>query len=159
MIPVTVEQFFGPYLKHPGVTEEKRERAASYLVIANAGLQAAEDDGVVLQINPNTGCYIAGNGNGGWRPSDCLIGARNSAHKTEDAGDWFDPGERDLCRWSLRNREKLIEIGILAVENAQWTPGWAHWQRRALPGHFFFIPDRTIALAKLLPEQMANGEA
>jgi len=166
VIPVTVDQFLGPYLKHPEVTEEKRVRIATYLVIANAALAKAEEDGVVLEINPHTGCYLAGVGNGGWRPSDCLIGAPDSAHKHEEAGDWYDTmPERVLCRWSLRNQEYLRSVGILAMENPQWTgtlgtSSWAHWQTRPLKsGNFVFVPNRTPALVKLLPEQVVDQTA
>lgn len=153
---VSVEQYFGPYWHHPEATEEMKARAQEYLDIANPLLCAAQADGVVLHINPKTGCYLGGSGNGGFRPIGATTGAIGSQHKRARAGDWFDP-ERALLAWSLKNKDRLIAAGIKAVESSLYTPTWAHWQSVPVPsGHFAFVPARDAeVLAAALPEEAA----
>ena len=149
MTPITLEQYLGSYK----VAHQVETDAEILLESVNAALQAAEADGVILEVNPNTGCYIAGNGNGGARLPDSPVGAARSAHKRGRAIDIYDP-HRSLAGWSLRNQTVLGAIGILAVENPRWTPSWCHWQDEPLSsGNFVFIPSATPPLAEALPEQ------
>lgn len=164
MNPITVIQYLGPYADHPDASSEKRGTAARLLDKINAGLALAEADGVVLPINPHTGCHIAGNGNGGFRPQICVdadgkpIGAGGSQHKDAHAGDIHDP-LRELCAWSLRNKDRLRAIGIRCMENPQYTPTWCHWQDVDVhSGNFSFIPSRdAVALSPALPEQLGHA--
>lgn len=164
MNPITLEQYFGGYLNHPDATPERKANAALLLQSANAGLSQAEDDGVVLNINPTTGTYISGSGHGGFRPQVLVdadghpIGAGKSEHKEGNAIDPFDP-DRELARWSLRNQEQLKHLGIRGMENPMWTvgrngKGWVHWQRVAVKsGRFIYVPNDNPPVAEALPEQ------
>lgn len=158
MNPITVIQYLGPYADHPDASSEKRGTAARLLDKVNAGLALAEADGLVLPINPHTGCHIAGNGNGGFRPQACAIGAGGSQHKEAHAADIYDP-LRELAAWSLRNKDRLRAIGIRCIENPQYTPTWCHWQDVDVrSGSFSFIPSRdAVALAPALPEQLGQA--
>lgn len=147
MRAITVFDYFGKYEAHADATSEKRRTAARMLDKINAALLLAERDGVELHFNPITGCHIAGEGNGGFRPMDCPIGVASSKHKSAEALDVYDP-ERRLAAWSLANAERLKAIGILAMERPEWTPSWTHWQVVAVPSsNFAFIPSSAPALA------------
>lgn len=161
---ITLAQYLGPYANHADATSEKRGTAARLLDKVNAGLALAAADGVVLPINPHTGCHIAGSGNGGFRPLLCVdaqghpIGADGSKHKEGHATDLHDP-LRELAAWSLRNKDRLREIGIRCMENPQYTPTWCHWQDVDVrSGVFSFIPSSDAAvLAPALREQMGQA--
>lgn len=152
---VTLEQYAGPYLAHRDFTLERRSAAISFLGAVNAGLRMAQDDGLVLEINPATGSLISGSGNGGFRPQDCPIGASRSSHKRAIGIDLKEIIGRELARWSLRNRDRLRACGIQAMERPQWTPTWVHWQGDPVAsGNFAFVPDNSPAKAPPLPEEV-----
>jgi hypothetical protein len=157
MTPLTLKDYLGPY-DDPRITPEVRANAERLLAVVNPVLAAAEADGVELREDPDTGCYIVGNGNGGVRPPDSPVGAKNSAHKRGHAVDIYDPN-RALAGWALRNVERLKLLGIRAVEDPRWTPVWAHLSDEPLAsGNFVFIPSATPPLASALPEQLPSEE-
>lgn len=149
---ISMEQYLGPYKDHPDVTQERRDRAFGLLVRINALIEVMAREGVVLPINPHTGCELGGNGNGGFRPQDCPIGAARSSHKEAQGIDIFDP-KRVGARWVLRNEERVVALGLVAMEDPRWTPSWTHLQTRVVPGKFCFIPSSAPPLAAALPEQ------
>jgi hypothetical protein len=160
LLPVSIDDYLGQYAGHADITPGILGAAVNFLHVANAGLLLAQADGVVLHRNTVTGCLIAGSGNGGVRIQNAVdrngrpVGAGHSKHKDGRAGDWFDP-LRELCAWSLMNKGRLLEIGILAMEDPRWTPSWCHWQDLAVPsGHFAFVPSADAPLAAALPEQL-----
>lgn len=159
-LPVTLDEYLGPYKGHPDITPGILGNAINFLDVANAGLLLAQADGIVLRRNPITGSLVAGSGNGGVRIQAAAdrngrpVGAGHSRHKDGRAQDSFDP-ERRLCAWSLVNKGRLLKIGILAMEDPRWTPTWCHWQDLAVPsGHFAFVPSSDAPLAAALPEQL-----
>lgn len=153
MQPITVDDFFGKYGDHPDATSSRRRAAARWLDQVNVALLLAEKDGVRLRVNPVTRSYIAGSGNGGFRPLDCPIGAAKSGHKMllvdgvlRVALDGYDP-EQELSAWSRANEARLEAIGVLAMEDPRWTPTWCHWQNYAVPsGRFCYVPSSSPAL-------------
>ena len=155
MTPISIEQYLGSYATHADATSAIRGTAARTLDKVNAGLLLAELDGVKIRTNPLTGSHVAGSGNGGFRPKGCAIGAASSKHKSAEACDIFDP-LREIAAWSLRNKERLQAIGILAIERPSWTPTWCHWQVVGVPsGHFAFIPSSEPPLAMALPGELS----
>lgn len=151
---ITLAQYLGPYANHPDVTREIRSNADLMLDKVSEILQAAQSDGVTLHINPHTGCYVAGNGNGGFRPAGATVGAPASKHKSGHAVDIYDP-HRELARWVWKN-QSAVEGSGLHIERPEWTPTWLHFQDVA-PGSgvFAFIPNASAPLAAKLPEQTA----
>jgi hypothetical protein len=136
---MTVEQYFGPWIKHPDATPKRKDNAAR-LMLAVARLEAhAVADGVVFRINPKTGSGVSGKQYGGFRPQDCPEGAPGSSHKDALAVDRYDPiGEIDA--WCLRNLDVLELCGIY-IEHPSETCGWSHWTIRApKSGRRVFFP-------------------
>lgn len=128
---ITIEQYFGPWAKHPDVTPRRRDNAAR-LIAAAAVLQAhAVADGVTFRTNPKTGSGVSGTQYGGFRPQSCAQGSSKSAHKEGLAIDLYDPiGEIDA--WCLRNLD-ILELCGIYIEHPSETCGWSHWTIRA-PG-------------------------
>jgi len=151
---LTLEQYAGPYLRHPDFTANRRMRASHLLACMYDVLMSAYINAVDLEINPRTGSLIAGNGNGGFRPQACPVGAATSAHKDGCGIDIHDTPNRAFARWCLINEARLQATGICAIEDPRWTPTWVHLQTRPVPsGHFVFIPSADAPLAPPLPEQ------
>lgn len=68
--------------------------------------------------------------NSGWRPksvNDAAGGAKSSKHLTAEAVD-IEDADRMLARWCVQNVERLKQCGILAMERAEATKTWIHWQ-------------------------------
>jgi hypothetical protein len=126
---ITVEQYFGPWIKHPDATPKRKDNAAR-LLLAVARLEAhAVADGVVFRINPKTGSGVSGTQYGGFRPQDCPEGAPGSSHKDALAVDRYDPiGEIDA--WCMRNLN-ILELCGIYIEHPSATCGWSHWTIRA----------------------------
>lgn len=151
---VTLEAYFQGYASHPEITPDIEAEAESWCSSVNRLLELAEAAGVPLRRNPVTGTLISGEKNGGWRPSRCKVGAKNSRHKTGQGGDLYDP-DRLLASWLVADegRAALVECGLWA-ERVEWTPTWVHLQIVA-PGNpprpeaLFFIPDASPARASL----------
>lgn len=154
MTPITIEQYAGPYLDHADFTPAKRDNAGRLLVVVNGALDIYERDGGQLYIDRDTGCYIAGNGNGGFRPMACPVGAPSSTHKQGLGIDIYDPN-RELAAWCVANESVLRHLGIYGMEDPRWTPTWVHWQLVEVASHrFFFIPSRDKALVGPVPGQV-----
>jgi len=154
MTPITLAQYLGPY-DDDRITPEVRANAERLLAIINPVLAAAEADGVVLEIDPDTGSHIGGNGNGGVRPLNSPVGAAKSAHKRGTAVDLYDP-ERKLAAWAWANKARMELLGVRAIERPEWTPSWLHCQSEPVAsGVFAFIPNSSPPIADPLPEQVA----
>lgn len=145
---VTRDHYFQGYAGHAEITPALEAAADAWCEKVNRFLDRAVAAGVPLQRNRVTGTMISGERNGGWRPSECPIGARFSKHKTAHGGDLFDPN-RYIASWSLSDEgaAAMEEIGLWA-ERFEWTPGWAHLQDIAAgtpprPAVRFFIPDSS----------------
>jgi len=95
-------------------------------------------DGVYLRHNPKTKTEVSGELYGGFRPASCTIGAKNSAHKTGQAVDLYDP-DGALDAWCMNNQDKLVQLGLW-LEHPSATPGWCHVTTRQLGArnHVFF---------------------
>jgi hypothetical protein len=157
MNAITRAAYFGPFLEHEDVTPQILARADVWIQAANAGLLAAELDGVKLYKNPFTGTHLSGTGAGGFRPLALLIGARRSPHKRAEAGDLYDP-QRELAAWSIMNQRRLKALGIVAMEDPRWTPTWVHWQIVPVAsGRFAYVPNEDPPLAAALPGQVIVG--
>jgi len=109
---ITSADYFKAYADHPELDTDDsyiRENAEFLLVKVNSLLESCILLGWSPKVNPSTGTLISGQKNGGWRPSDCPIGAPTSSHKTgrgvdvADAGDTLD---------SLITDDLLAEHGL-----------------------------------------------
>ena len=151
---ITLAQYLGPYARSASVTPEIMVNAQALLSAVDGVLQAAKSDGVKLHVNPVTGSFVSGDGNGGFRVPTVAVGAPQSKHKTGHAVDVYDP-HRELASWAWRNRPLVANAG-LHIERPEWTPTWVHFQNVA-PGSgvFAFIPNNNPPLAAKLPEQDA----
>lgn len=162
MTPLNLANLLGPYAAEPWTPAELA--SGDHTVRAwNALGWAAEADGIVLPINPATGCHIGGTGNGGARPKGSKVGAPGSRHQLLLALDWFDP-QRALMRWVLSyGLDRAASLGMY-FEHPQWTRSWVHGQIVA-PGDglerwsIFFVPYRDLVAnpctCAALPEQQA----
>lgn len=124
---ITAEHYFKAYADHPEITDEIRANAETLLGRVNLLLDECVSMGWEPLINPATRTYISGKQNGGWRPSDCPIGAPNSSHKTGSGVDVADgDGELD----AMITDELLSRHGLYR-EHPESTPGWCHLTTRA----------------------------
>lgn len=162
MIALTRANLLGPYAAEPWSPAELA--SGQHTVDAwNTLGAAAEQEGVILRVNPATGCYISGTGNGGARPKKSAVGAPASAHKLLMALDFFDP-DRALMRWLLTYGLGIAANLNMYFEHPQWTRTWVHGQIVA-PGdglprwNIFFAPYRDMVAnpwtCAALPEQRA----
>lgn len=133
---ITLAEYVGPHADSPDWTPDRQANAKRLLSIC-AELEAEMD--VDFPINPATGSQVAGQTLGGFRPQCCAIGASNSAHKTGEAIDRYDPhGEIDA--WLIANQDALERHGIY-IEHPDATRGWSHWSiRRPGSGKHVFYP-------------------
>ena len=127
MEDLTLDDYFGPYTTHPDAKPGKWSVADLLLEKVNALLLEAEEDGVEIELNPNTGNHISGSGNGGFRPMDCKVGHPLSAHKSARAVDIYDPYER-LDDWLTD--ETLVKYKLYR-ESPFETENWVHLQDTA----------------------------
>ena len=126
---ITAKDYFGFLAGHRLLTPHIEDAAADLLVRVNALLDTASASGVTLEINPITRTLVSGNGSGGWRMPASMIGAPNSAHKSGQAVDVYDP-DGDLDDWCLDNLETLEALGLY-LEHPAATKGWCHLTTRA----------------------------
>lgn len=130
---ITVEDYFRGYAVsgrdwHANeITDQHRQSAAALLERVNQLLSYAAAADVQMPTNPKTGSCVSGEHDGGWRPRDCPIGAPNSAHKTGEAVDVYDP-HGDLDDWLTDL--SLQKFGLYREHPAS-TRGWCHLTTRA----------------------------
>lgn len=156
---ITLEQYAGRYLNHPDFTPERRANAEQLLAKVNELRALAAEDGVELPVNPSTGCGVSGEGNGGFRPLECPVGAAGSTHKRGRGVDNYDP-KRAFARWCYSHPAELKQRGLV-MENCRWTPSWLHLQDippgpAGSPWRLDYIPNNTPPLAPALPEQVSR---
>lgn len=127
---ISQADYFAAYAGHQAITALHRADAEVLLGAVNALLGLAVESGLVdLDINPPTGCLVAGEKNGGWRPPECPLGAPRSAHKLAQAVDIYDP-DGDLDNWCMQNHHHLVHAGLY-LEHPSATRGWCHLTTRA----------------------------
>ncbi len=123
------------------LTPEIEARSEMMIRAANVGLSMFYAD------NPTA---VQRRVNSGWRPPEvnaALVLTRGAAvhshHMDGDAVDLSDV-DRALCLWSMRNKDRLLKVGILGMERPESTPDWCHWQQVAAgSGVFVFWPSIT----------------
>ena len=136
---ITLAQYFGPWIDSPDVTDLRLANAQRLLDACLALETIAIEDGVSFPINPVTRSQISGEKLGGFRPQDCTIGAKTSAHKEGLAIDRYDP-DNSIDAWCMAHQDKLAQCGIY-IESPTATPHWSHWTVRApASGNRVFMP-------------------
>lgn len=139
MTRLLMYDLFAAYEGHPAITAEHRANADMLLSRVNTLLDRAVLAGINLRINPQTGSLISGQHNGGWRPPECPIGALNSAHKSGQAVDIYDP-DGELDDWLMHDLQHLTLLGLY-MEHPAATRGWCHLTTRApRSGNRVFYP-------------------
>ena len=115
---ITIEQYFGKF-EH---TAADTANAKILINRVNVLLADAVKHGVTLKENPKTKTLISGEQYGGFRPKDCPIGAKQSAHKLAMAIDLYDTmGSID----GYLDDIKLLKYDLYR-EHPEHTRGWCH---------------------------------
>lgn len=127
MSHIDIDDYFGPWIDSQDVTEEVMANAIELLDKVNPLLSLAATVGVKIKTNPKTGTLVSGTKYGGFRPQSCKEGAKNSAHKTGEAIDVYDPSGM-LDHWI---DDHLLETFGLYREHPDATNGWCHLSKRA----------------------------
>lgn len=131
---ITINDYFGVYANHPEIDCATQARAQDLLDKVNAMLYIYPG---TTYTNPHTGTRIAGQMNGGWRPDNCVVGAKNSSHKEARGIDMYDPTDK-LDTWL---NDAILERYSLYREATQSTPAWVHLTTRPPEsGNRTFIP-------------------
>ncbi len=131
--------YFGQWAGHPALTDDMERHASALCYAVNRLLLKAKAEGVTLDINPVTGTLVSGEQYGGWRPPECAVGARNSAHKTGQAVVIYDP-DGDLDTWIMNHQYILADNGLY-LEHPAATRGWCHLSTRPTrSGNRVFYP-------------------
>ena len=125
---ISIPDYFGIHADSPDVTAEVIAAAMDFLPLVNGLLQVCIDGGVVLEVNPRTKTYIAGETYGGFRPQSCPQGAPASSHKVGRGVDIYDP-ENELDGF-LMLHQKLLKDRELFIEAPESTPRWTHITNR-----------------------------
>ena len=136
---ITLAQYIGPHAASPDWTAARKAHAAILLEACESLETEMLADGVEFPDNPATGSGVSGQTFGGFRPQNCPQGAANSAHKTGEAVDRYDPkGEIDA--WLMAHQDRLVAHGVY-IENPSATVHWSHWSTRAPgSGNHVFLP-------------------
>lgn len=127
---LTTEQYFRAYEGHAEITPEIYENAEELLRKVNALLEECIAEGWEPTENPATDCLLAGQTNGGWRPSDCPIGSPKSSHKQGRGVDVYDP---DNSLDDMVHDVMLAEHGLYREHPLDTVGGWCHLTDRAPP--------------------------
>ena len=125
---ISIPDYFGIHADSPDVTAEVMAAAMEFLPLVNDLLQVCIDGGVVLEINPRTKTYIAGETYGGFRPQSCPQGAPASSHKVGRGIDIYDP-ENELDGFLMLHQKLLKDRGLF-IENPDATIHWCHLTNR-----------------------------
>jgi len=139
---ITLEDWIGPHGGSIDATDEVRGNARNMLERVNDLLVLAYTEGVNLHINPSTGSWVSGAGNGGFRPQNSPVGAKFSKHKTGHAVDIYDPNN-DIDKWDT---DGILEEHGLYREHPDDTPTWCHLQD--IPPGPVGAPDRKVRTFK-----------
>ena len=135
---ITLQDYFGD---KPHPTEYNLNALTLLYRVNNLHAAYITDTGNLMLINPVTGNQISGSksGDGGFRLPASTTGASKSAHKTGQAVDIYDLGER-LDKWLDKNPDALIKYDLYREESAS-TPNWCHLgTRKPLSGKRTFKP-------------------
>lgn len=119
---ISLGEYFGHHIDK--ADDAAIERAGALMEAVNMLMMTAEADDVAFPVNPATGSQISGKEYGGFRPSNCTIGAPNSNHRLGAAVDLFDPLNA-IDEWCLKNLDMLEECGLY-IEHPNHTPRWCH---------------------------------
>lgn len=128
MIAITVRDYFG---KWQPTRARDVQNAKALLATITPLLEAADRAGVTFEINPHTATLVSGEQYGGYRPPFCPIGAPDSAHKTGEAIDIYDPHGK-LDAWLT---DATLEKYNLYREHPTKTELWCHLTTRAPSSH------------------------
>ena len=136
---ITLQQYVGVYKDHPDLTPARLQNAQT-LLSRSWSLEAEMARlGVKFPDNPKTKSGVSGTTDGGFRPQNCATGAKNSPHKEGMGMDRYDPDGK-IDDWCMAHQDRLAVHGIW-IEHPSATPGWSHWQSRAVPsGNRVFYP-------------------
>lgn len=115
---ITTSQYF----INREASNDIRAAAIYFLLKVNKLLEAANDAGVDIPINPKTGSQISGTTEGGFRLCTCTQGAPNSSHREGRGVDLYDP-HNALDNWL--DDAKLEQYGLFR-EHPDATPLWCH---------------------------------
>lgn len=126
---ISIDEYVGPHSESEDWTPDRKANAEVLLEKVNPLLEAAEANGVPLDMNPKTGSLVSGTQYGGFRPQSCPEGAPRSSHKEGQAVDVYDP-HGYLDRWLT---DLILEKNGLYREHPADTNGWCHLTTRA-PG-------------------------
>lgn len=140
---------------HPELRSNWEAHADGLLQRTNLLMAEALLDGVRFELNPATGTYVAGNGNGGIRLIDSGVGAVFSNHKRARALDTYDR-YRDYASWCMAKLDRLQAHGLF-MEDPRYTFSvngnhWVHHQD--IPpksGKIVFIPNDSPPLGPHAP--------
>jgi len=137
---ITIAQYVGIHSASPDWTPVRQANAVILIDKLNALLdELAITHGYSVAINPRTNSIVSGETFGGFRPQSCPIGASNSAHKTGQAVDIFDPNET-LDTILTKYPEYLLKYDLYR-ESPGSTLSWCHLQtRKTLSGKRTFLP-------------------
>jgi hypothetical protein len=133
MSPISIEDYFGPWIDHPDATPAIHANAETLLVAVNAFLEEAFADGIDLHINPATKTYISGKTLGGFRPQDATQGSAMSSHKEGRGVDVYDP-HCELAEWAFKHQDRLAHYDLY-IEHPSSSLRWLHCTNRAPKSH------------------------
>jgi hypothetical protein len=126
---ITLEDYFGIYVRHPDIRDEHRQAAKELLSRVNGLIEEAVlEGGYLVMPRFDNGSLVHGDRNGGWRPFNCPFGSIHSAHKEGKAVDVVD---RDgvLDTW-LFNNPDVLDRYDMCIEHPASTRGWCHLTTR-----------------------------
>lgn len=137
---ITIAQYVGIHASSLDWTLQRQANAVILIEKVNALLDELNaSHSYNVAINPRTNSIVSGETFGGFRPQSCPIGAANSAHKTGQAVDIFDPNET-LDTILTKYPEYLLKYDLYR-EAPGSTLSWCHLQtRKTLSGKRTFLP-------------------
>lgn len=126
---ITLEEYFGPWIKHVDATNARKTSAGLLLNKINAMLLLEYPK--QIPFNPTTSSIISGTKYGGFRPQYCPQGASTSSHKDGRGGDIYDP-LNELDDWLSKfdtnggKHNSMLEKYGLYREHPSKTDTWCH---------------------------------
>ena len=136
---ISKSDYLGQWLDSPDITPQVHVNIGRLLTACNKLEAMALQDGVKFPTNPKTKSQVSGEVYGGFRPQNCTIGAPQSAHKTGEAVDRYDPDGK-IDEWCSMHVPLLRTCGIY-LEHPDDTPNWSHWGiRPPKSGNTIFKP-------------------